>query len=863
MPTVELADLRPLALLAVVPLLWAIARGSRVPARPQARRLMLASRTLFVAALALALARPVVTVFRGSVATTVLVDVSDSMSRDASAASARLIDDLRAAMRRDDTLSVLAFAGRVRAVALPERGPLDPAALAPLPEDQPSETRLADAIEVALGSLPSDSTGRLLIVSDGNATSGDTLAAAMRAADRRVEVHYVIPPEATAPDVAVRQVTAPDRARVRAPFVVTAELYATGATRAVATLSRDDVPVPVGGRKELDLHAGRNTVTWTTEGREPGLLRLAVQLSELSADSVTANDRAEAAIFIEGRPRILYVEGEPRSAGHLERALGSERFEVELRGPSTIPSDPMVLDRYELVILSDIDPVFVGTAQIAALDRYVRERGGGLIVAGGEHGLATLGDGDTALDRLLPVRPEGQRKREDARVGLVLAIDRSGSMQGLKIELAKEAARAAIRLLDPDDLVGVVAFDSQAVPLVRLQRAAARVKIDGDIARLQAGGGTSILPALEQAYTQLAPAQARVRHVILMTDGQSSYDGISALVDRMVAHGITVSGVGVGDGADKTLLTMIAERGGGRFYYTEDAQNIPRIFTQETSEVTRSSATSESVGVRVARRAELLAGVPLATAPALAGYVSTRPRPLAEVLLTTHAGAPLLARWRTGLGQVAVFTSDVKDRWAARWLTWPGYARFWSQLSRSIARHDEAPSRATFETHVEVEPPVARILVDALDPKDEPVSGLEIRAELSDPAHPAARTSYELDEIGAGRYELRTPLDRYGSWLVRLSYRLDGEALGQTTTSFSLPYSREYLALPADRAGLERLSATTGGRASPDAASLWRRPETRRRERRPVWPWLVWAAVCILVVDTAVRRVASALPAKG
>src|SRR5690606_3976582 len=118
-----------------------------------------------------------------------------------------------------------------------------------------------------------------------------------------------------------------------------------------------------------------------------------------------------------------------------------------------------------------------------------------------------------------------EKKREQAQLAIALVIDRSGSMSGEKMELAKDAAKATAELLGAEDLLSVIAFDDQPTSVVHIQRASNRARIASDIARLRAGGGTKIYPALREAYEQLASAQAKVKHVILLTDGQASYDG--------------------------------------------------------------------------------------------------------------------------------------------------------------------------------------------------------------------------------------------------------------------------------------------------------------------------------------------------
>ena len=271
-------------------------------------------------------------------------------------------------------------------------------------------------------------------------------------------------------------------------------------------------------------------------------------------------------------------------------------------------------------------------------------------------------------------------------------------MSGAKMDLTKEAARATAETLPPVDLIAVIVFDSQATPVVRLQRASNRQRILADISRITASGGTNILAGLREAVDELLPARARKKHIILLSDGQSPYDEIPDLVDAASAARITVSAVGVGDGADQTLLKMIANRGGGRFYHTRDPASIPRIFSRETSELGDRAIVERPTTARAAKRASALAGVPLETAPALGGYVVTRPRPQAETILATADGAPLLARWQLGLGQVTAWTSDLGARWSAAWTRWPAFDKLWAQLARATMRRRAAthfPIRAT------------------------------------------------------------------------------------------------------------------------------------------------------------------------
>lgn len=851
--------LRPSALwlLALLPLVLLALRWSLVDLSRAQQRLSALVRMLLLAALALALARPSTIGARQAVSTVLLVDVSSSMSDRQLEAARKLVEAARAARHGDDTLALVTFGQKPRRVELPPDGtPLGSDALARHDADA---SDLAAALTLAYGLYPPGTLPRAVLVSDGNETEGDLASEAEEAARRGVRVSYVTFPRRQDDEVLVRSLTLPSGVKVGAPFEVTAEIYSSRAQPAVVTLYRDEFINPLEGRKTVALAAGANTVKWKSEVAQAGFTTFKAVVSAAPKqplfDTQAGNNAAVASIAVKGKPRVLYVEGEPASSAYLANALQRENIDVDVRTSYGLPSSPQKLAAYDLVILSDVAQTFVGPEQMAAIEAYVRDLGGGFIMAGGENSFGSGGYTGSRLEKLLPVRFDTEKKRDQPGLALALVIDRSGSMTGEKLELAKDAAKATAELLGADDLIAVIAFDSQPTSIVRLQRAANRVRIENDIARLSAGGGTNILPALKEAYDQLDPARAKLKHVILLTDGQASYEGIRELCDEMAEHKITISAVGVGAEADKTLLTMIAERGGGRFYFTQSAQNIPKIFTKETTEVARNALVEEQVGVHVGKRAELLDGVGIESAPPLRGYVSTKPKPLSDVILVSDLGEPILARWRVGLGQAAAFTSDVKNRWAVNWLKWPGYGKFWAHLVRSTMRHSQGASGRSFELASDVDPPRAHVTVDAIGADDKFVSGLATTLEVIDPAHPADKREFPMPETAPGRYEGSFTLGRYGSFLLRAVHKQNGAVVAESEGALSLPYPRELLALPPDEALLQRVAHVTGGRAQPTPAQLFDPMGEKVTFHRELWPWALWLAALLLLGDVLVRRV--------
>ena len=117
-------------------------------------------------------------------------------------------------------------------------------------------------------------------------------------------------------------------------------------------------------------------------------------------------------------------------------------------GPE-LPDGRGCIDRYDLIILSNVPAEAVSKAQMAALQSYVRDAGGGLIAVGGDHSFTVGGYRGTPLEEILPVISESNTPKPKPTLAMVLVLDISGSMndpvsKGAKernIDLAKDALR--------------------------------------------------------------------------------------------------------------------------------------------------------------------------------------------------------------------------------------------------------------------------------------------------------------------------------------------------------------------------------------------------------------------------------------
>jgi len=179
-------------------------------------------------------------------------------------------------------------------------------------------------------------------------------------------------------------------------------------------------------------------------------------------------------------------------------------------------------------------------------------------------------------------------------VDVSLVLDRSGSMAGRKIELARQAVAHAIRLLRPQDQLNVVVYDHEVDTVLERMpaTAVARKQALAALGRIDARGQTDLAQGWFTGARALGGSNPddRVRRVLLLTDGlanQGLTDSASLreAAARLRAEGIGTSTFGVGNDFDEELLTSIAADGGGHFYFIEQPAQIPDFFASELGEV--------------------------------------------------------------------------------------------------------------------------------------------------------------------------------------------------------------------------------------------------------------------------------------
>src|SRR5256712_8974176 len=281
----------------------------------------------------------------------------------------------------------------------------------------------------------------------------------------------------------------------------------------------------------------------------------------------------------------------------------------------------------------------------------------------------------------------------------------------------------------------------------------------------------------------------------------------AGLLRRMAKDNVTVSTVGIGKDAGLQLMVDIAKWGRGRFYYTEDSQTIPRIFTLETQLASKASLIEQPFKPQLPSAShEAMQDIDWKAVPPLGGYVATTLKQTAELVLMSHQEDPVLATWRYGLGRAAAFTSDAKAKWGVLWLRWRDFNKFWAQLTRWTLR---SGTRSDTVAIVERRDALGEITVDAVDPKGEFINFLDSQVGVVAPNR--ERTVIDLEQVGPGRYRGQFPAAQEGVYLVGMSQRRNDRVVGSQLAGLVVPYAQELRDLGVDETLLRELAELTGG----------------------------------------------------
>lgn len=729
-----------------------------------------------------------------------------------------------------------------------------------------SRTDIASAVQLALALFPDEGARRIVLLSDGRENLGEAVAQAELASAHGIELSFVplSGPEGEV-EVLVGSLSAPAAVRVGQGFDLEAVIESSAATSATVRFFGENQLLDT---REVNLTEGVNRLVLPLTADQTGFQRYRVQIVP-DSDTRLQNNEASAFTVISGPPRVLVVEGTAGEAENLQRALETIEMDVQVVSSAGIPISLEGLAAYDAVVLVNAPADGLPSGVMDNLQVYVRDLGKGLIMIGGENSFGAGGYLRTALEETLPVDMDVRSRQQTPNIALALVVDKSGSMGRChcddpdlnqtyeraevgqpKVDIAKAAIVEAASALGRNDYIGVVAFDNVPQWALEMRQLVDAVTLEQAIGGIAANGQTNVYAGVEAAYEGLKNQEARIKHVILLTDGWTTAGDMIGLAHEMEEAGITLSVVAAGGGSAEYLKEM-AEAGGGRYYPAQDILRVPEFFLKETVKAAGRYIIEEPFyPLPVEAGSAVLRGLNPAQLPALFGYNGSTPKGTARVVLSTPAGDPLLATWQYGLGKAAVWTSDLKAKWADPWMDWEGFGQFASQLVAFVL---PAPQVEGVTARFSFSEGQGVLSVDAVGQDGLPRNFLEINARLVDPNLGVREVT--LEQVGPGRYEARLEADQDGAYLAQLELRQGETSLGQQTVGLVVPYSPEYRSGGTNLSLLEELARLTGGSQLSDPLNVFIHNLPSAARAREIWAPLLWAVALLFPLDIALRRV--------
>ena len=711
-----------------------------------------------------------------------------------------------------------------------------------------SATNIEQAVQTAMALFPNDSAKRLVLLTDGSENEGSLANLVTSFSGENIELKVVEYDSEIEQEVYVSNVELPTTIPEGSQFQVKVEVYATAATDATVSLYSGRT---LKDQKNVHLQKGENQLVFSDEGVEDGLKSYRVTV-EAEQDTVSVNNSYSAFTMVEAPPTLLLVEGTAGESVPFQAVLDACNYRYEVVTPSGVPAQIMDMLRYQSIILLDVYADDLRDGFLGILETYVKDYAGGVIAIGGEDSYALGNYRDTSLEEVLPVSMDLEGEKEIPKIAMTMVIDHSGSMSSPStattnascLDVAKQAAISGLENLRSIDEVGVVAFDDTYDWAVPLQSATDIDSISDKISAIPEGGGTSIYPAVNAAAQALEASDAPIKHIILLTDGQDSYGSYDDLMNEMAVYGITLSTVAVGDGADTAMLQDLANRGGGRYYYSDAGNSLPRIFAQEVFLSSKSYLINEEFTPIIVNSHDIIRDVFTEGSPSLLGYIATSPKPSATVILESERQDPVLAVWQCGLGHTVAWTSDATNEWTGNFAGWDNYAKLWSNIiAWSVSNTDIGEDTLSIDQKASS----AEITYGT----QEYSADTHITAVITDENGNQQEVTLKATEPGI--YKAEIPLTDVGVYSVNIRNQEGDELKKSVNTATAMQYSQEYRYAEVTN-GLQTFLTQVSGRMITSVEEVFDTKLTGAVSRTSLTIWFMIAAVVLFLVDIVLRR---------
>lgn len=839
------------------------------------RQIAVTLRSIVMTLLALALARIECVKRNDNLAVLFVLDRSRSIPEPQRLAAREYVRQTIKHAERDDRIGIVGFDGEVDVDLMPSRGENGLEMLGFSMADEPDRTDIAAGMRMAMAMFPEGYVRRMVVLTDGNENVGHMAEEIEAASASQVSVDVIPLRYRYDNEILFDRIIVPSHASRDTKIPVRLIIKSQRPTLARLSLYHNDVEVPVADAiLKLTGDMKPDPFTVPLEVHTGGVHRFDARITPLNerSDSIPENNRATAFTFIEDQGRVLILtQAGSNDDRVLYDALKREKIDVEIKGVDQLSIDLLTLQEYSALIVANISADAFTPEQHRALASYVRDFGGGLIMTGGDEALGAGGWIGSAVEEVSPVSFAIPHKAIIHSAAIVFVLDRSGSMgspvQGSKHtqqEIANEAAILTLKTFLPQDYVGLIAFDASPDWIVELQPNRNAARLARKIRSISPGGGTNIAPGLANACQALKSLElaAGIKHVILLTDGQSQPGPYHDIATAMSEAGITLSTIGIGDAVDDQVLYGLAQLGKGTYHPVKNPRRLPQVFFRETKILRRRLLYDQPFVPRVVPGfSPLTTGFSNTEIPGLGGFVRTSAKEDAVVPIvrpSNDGDDPVLAHWNFEMGKMAVFTSGWWPKWGADWSAWKKFGKLWAQLTRWAMRETGS---VDFDITTRLQGNKGRIAIEALNKDVSYLNFLQISGRLLPPSN--KRQPLRLTQTGPGMYEATFDVNDQGNYLVFLRYNDGEKKSGMIRTGLSVPYSPEFRELDANTTLLVKAAQQANGRVlamDPKQDDIFRRDLPKAVARQPIWRWVVmWLLLPLFLLDVASRRLASSV----
>jgi Mg-chelatase subunit ChlD len=819
---------QPLALSLAIPLLIGAFLYIRRPNMNKKRWIYYATRSVYLFLLLFALASPYLLKttekFQDTAQVTILSDLSDSLSLFAKEKD--IASDLYPSLRGQlmnatgyDSVRFKTFSNG-------------------------SRTEIGDALYQNSAESSKDNN-LLILVSDGNNNYGRSakdVAKAIGGSNTRV---FAFTPEKPADEIYIKSVDGDRKVPLNSLYFYTVVVSKLGGL-AEYTLKLTAGDKEVGSAIVNSQTAGDQVFNYSLSFKEVGVHTIKAQLYPTSPDKSAENNKYVKTIDVVDKPAVFVVTAEKDSP---LMSILTQSYMVS--SDKALPKDLYI---YSSIFLDDRNASTLSSENIAALNKYVID-GGGLVVVGGERSYERGGYHQaSSLEAMLPVRSveEPEKKRKEMAVVILLDISQStayGLQSDSKIAVEKALALNIVKQMDLKDHVGVVAFNVEAFDIQAIGRLSESIDvIENNIPRLQFGGGTDMLSALDRADQMLEPYSLD-KYVIVISDGvlgtRSGSRGIltNEKVSVMANKGITFYTVGVGFDTDEAFMADLAKTGNGLYFKPEAYERLKMAFEEKDSE-----KNLDRYKLDIYNKYHFITSSLELPDASIKDYNDVTPKSISQVLVTTEGLKPVITVWRFGLGRVASITTDNGNQWSPGMYTADNGKVVSSVTNWAIGDLEKKKS----------------IRIDVAD-----VSfGTPVDVYLKSDSAPQLFASLEngsIEEISVKQ----TDRDQYTARIYSRkagTYSLKAQtASGIDQDGFSVNYPIEYGNLGINAKELKDITESTKGarynasemqKLIDDAIEYVRAGSLKEvKEKEPIAIYFVACALGLYFIDTVIRRI--------